>query len=207
MEDAERLLNQYTADMNEAELYLESNERLQAACLAGVAVLFNCLKNNSRHLPTGPLRQLYTADFDEDQVWEELQLVNEPALLSVSRVVSGMKTDLQQLLVVAAAEEECVLEENEVGMGERETSRTEDDGMICELFVCVCVTSTSDVTEQKMKMKGRVMVGGRVRGRVRVRRGRGRVRRRRGRGRRIVKSIRGRRLTMISLVILLWSST
>jgi hypothetical protein len=73
-EDAKRFLSVFRKELSQPEFYA---------------------KRSGGALPTGPLQQLYTADFDEDQVWEEVQLTNEPAVSSLCDVVGGMEAGLQ----------------------------------------------------------------------------------------------------------------
>lgn len=90
-EVAERLLESFKEELNEPERYLDPSEALRAGCLAGVECLFGCLKRScGGSLPTGPLERLYTEHFDEEQVWEEVQLANEPALRRLHHVVGRM---------------------------------------------------------------------------------------------------------------------
>ena len=123
-EDAKRFLSVFRKELSQPELYLEPSNALKAKCLAGVKLLFTCVKQGGGGLPTGPLHQLYTADFDADQVWEELQLANEPAMNSLCGVVEGMEAGLQ--LVVA--EEEAGEEE-----GEEEGDIIEDKESVAEM--------------------------------------------------------------------------
>ena len=95
VESAKTFLNLFRAELNEAELYLEPTKTLKAECLAGVEPLFSCLRESSA--PSGPLSQLYTAGFDEDQIWEEIQLTNGPALLYLHSMVEGLRPELQLL--------------------------------------------------------------------------------------------------------------
>ena len=129
-EDAKRFLSVFRKELSQPEFYLESNEALKMKCLAGVKVLFTYAKRSGGALPTGPLQQLYTADFDEDQVWEEVQLTNEPAVSSLCDVVGGMEAGLQ--LVTAEEEGERVgKEEERVGKEEEQRigKEEEEEGM------------------------------------------------------------------------------
>ena len=105
VEDARLFLNVYKKDMSGAELYLDPSEILRAGCLKGVELLFRCLKKSGNSLSTGPLEELYTREFDEDQVWEQMQLTNEPALLSLHSTVQKLECGLR--LLVSQPEEKC----------------------------------------------------------------------------------------------------
>ena len=115
---ANRVLNKFRRELSAPELYLEPSQSLQSGCLSGVEHLFRCLRQSAGHLPVGPLQRLYTADFDEEQVWEEVQLTNEPALVSLSRVVGRLRPGMQ--LVTRKLEKEEEEEEEEEGQEEAE---------------------------------------------------------------------------------------
>lgn len=105
LENTHKFLNLFRRELSEPEYYLDPRESLRSECLVGVKLLFSCLKQSSSELPTGPLQQLYTAGFDEDQVWEEVQLVNEPAICRLSATVEGLGPGLQLLATKQAIEE------------------------------------------------------------------------------------------------------
>ena len=87
-EVGERLLSLFRRYLSEAELYLDPKDRLRANCLTAVEQLFQCLRQSGEdHVPLGPLKELYTSGFDEDQVWEELQLANDPGILWLNGMV------------------------------------------------------------------------------------------------------------------------
>lgn len=131
MEDAKRFLDLFRRELSEPEYYLEPCETLRCECLAGVKLLFSCLKLSGGALPTGPLQQVYTEGFDEDQVWEEVQLANEPALQRLCAVVEGLGAELH----LVAAQESTEEEERERGdvlssgeEGEEEVQSTGSEG-------------------------------------------------------------------------------
>ena len=115
-EVASRVLNKFSKDLSTPELYLEPRKSLVTGCLNGVEVLFRILRQSAGHLPVGPLQELYTTNFDEDQVWEEVQLTNEPALLFLSRVVERLRPGVQ---LVAGELEEVEEEEQDEEAGEQ----------------------------------------------------------------------------------------
>ena len=128
---ANRVLNKFRRDLSAPELYLEPSQSLQSGCLSGCEHLFRCLRQSAGQLPVGPLQQLYTADFDEDQVWEEVQLTNEPALVSLSRVVRRLRPGMQLVTREQEKEEEDEEEEGqeevEEDAGEVEREEEEED--------------------------------------------------------------------------------
>ena len=121
---ARSVLSSFRQDLSAAELYLEPSGSLRADCLARVTELFRCMQASAGRLAVGPLPKLYTADFDEDQVWEELQLVNEPALVSVRRAVERLQHGLQVYPRELAGEEE----KEEVGSTTHEEEQPEEEG-------------------------------------------------------------------------------
>ena len=132
-EIASRVLNKFRRKLSAPELYLEPSQSLESGCLSEVELLFRCLRQSPGNHPVGPLQQLYTADFDEDQVWEEVQLTNEPALLSLSRVVRrlrpGMRLETKEL---DEEEEDGNEEEEEEGNEEEEEEGSEEEEEVDE---------------------------------------------------------------------------
>lgn len=105
VENTKEFLNLFRRELSEPEYYLDPRDSLRSKCLVGVKLFFSCLKQISSDLPTGPLQQLYTAGFDEDQIWEEVQLVNEPAVCRLSATVEGLGPGLQLLATQQATQE------------------------------------------------------------------------------------------------------
>ena len=110
VEKTKNLLDLFKRELMDPEYYLDPRESLPSECLAGVKLLFNALKSSGSELPTGPLQQLYTAGLDEDQVWEEVQLTNEPAMRRLCAIVEGLLGSALQLLATTqAADEEDIV--------------------------------------------------------------------------------------------------
>ena len=107
----EAFLEDFEAHLSNPEDYLKPTPELRAHCLAGVKTLFdalqkrcrnpasltssdeNCQKSKAKKLnaiPTGPLPELYTEGFDIDQIWEQIQLVNEPLIGHLTKQVEKM---------------------------------------------------------------------------------------------------------------------
>ena len=121
---ARRVLTKFREDLSAPELYLEPSQSVRDDCLSAVEMLFRCLRQAAGPLPVGPLQQLYTAEFDESQVWEEVQLTNEPALAYLEHVLRGLRPGMQ--LVARDAEEEQQKEEEETEEEEREDEAEEE---------------------------------------------------------------------------------
>ena len=101
------VLAEFESSLSDPLLYLEPSSHLSEICLRGVKSTFDLCKLHGETLPTGPLTELYTEGFDNDQIWEELQLMNEPALKRLGKLVKSMSTwKNAQLLQGRACEHE-----------------------------------------------------------------------------------------------------
>ena len=114
MEDV-KFLDDFKTHLSNPEDYLNPTPELRARCLAGVKTLFDALQKRCRDgaaslpsssvvdekpqrskakklnsVPTGPLSELYVEGFDIDQIWEQLQLVNEPLIGHLMKQVKKM---------------------------------------------------------------------------------------------------------------------
>lgn len=130
VEKTKKLLDLFRRVLREPEYYLDPRESLQSECLDGVKLLFNAIRSSGSELPTGPLQQLYTEGFDEDQVWEEVQLTNEPALRRLCATVEGLLGSALQLLATTqpADEESGVEGTEEESCDSEEVMSTHSDG-------------------------------------------------------------------------------
>ena len=76
--------------------YLQPSDELRTNCLNGVKRVFDFYKSQAARLslevPTGPLDELYTEEFDNEQIWAEIELLNEPALKSLKKQVKKAAT-------------------------------------------------------------------------------------------------------------------
>lgn len=118
MEGAQ-FLEEFEAHLSTPEDYLNPSPELRSRCLAGVKTAFDLLQKHCRAtdsrearsgaegknaarsglgVPTGPLSELYVEGFDADQIWEQIQLVNEPMLAYLSKQVEKIcHWDLKKL--------------------------------------------------------------------------------------------------------------
>lgn len=114
MEDR-KLLEDFETRLSNPEDYLNPTPELRARCLAGVKTLFDALQKRCRDavvdeksqiskakkpnaVPTGPLSELYVEGFNIDQIWEQIQLVNEPLIGHLTKQVEKMrKWDFEKL--------------------------------------------------------------------------------------------------------------
>ena len=103
--EVKQLLEEFEAHLSTPEDYLNPSAELRSRCLAGVKTIFDFLQKHCREaprnsaaegkklkasgpiVPTGPLSELYVEGFDADQIWEQIQLVNEPMLEYLSKQV------------------------------------------------------------------------------------------------------------------------
>lgn len=96
--EGRKFLEEFEAHLSTPEDYLNPSPELKSRCLAGVKTIFDFLQKHCREtrsrtegkkasVPTGPLSELYVEGFDADQIWEQIQLVNEPMLAYLSKQV------------------------------------------------------------------------------------------------------------------------
>lgn len=94
MEEERAFWEIFESTLSDPVAYLEPSARLSSVCLQGVRAVFKlCKRCGGTSISTGPLTELYTEGFDSDQVWEEVQLLNEPALRQLGRLVASMKKE------------------------------------------------------------------------------------------------------------------
>lgn len=94
--DITEFLAEFKTNLSAPESYLNPSSELSEKCLTGVKTVFDfykeCCKSSSVKIPNGPLSELYTEGFDNDQIWEEIQLMNEPVLNYVGKLLSEMES-------------------------------------------------------------------------------------------------------------------
>ena len=81
---------QFDTCLQDPVAYLDTSEELQSSCLCGVKVLFELCKKYAENslVPTGPLTELCTDGFYNDDVWEQLELLNDPALRQLTHLIN-----------------------------------------------------------------------------------------------------------------------
>lgn len=99
MTTEEKFLAEFESDLSSPESYLQPSDHLRARCLHGVKTVFDFYKkcchetlSTGLKVPTGPLTELYTDGFDNEQIWEEIELLNDPVLKSLKKHVRKMST-------------------------------------------------------------------------------------------------------------------
>ena len=97
----ERLLQQFEVHLSCPEQYLSGSNELKINCLELNQELFSHC--NSGRFPAGPLSALHTKGFDNDQVWEQIQLLNQPTMKyakkrskEIGKVTAGYSAMLPQ---------------------------------------------------------------------------------------------------------------
>ena len=74
----ERFLQEFEVNLSRPEQYLCGSDEVKKRCLVLDQELFaHC---NTGRFPTGPLNALHTKGFDNDQIWEQVQLLNQPTV-------------------------------------------------------------------------------------------------------------------------------
>ena len=108
--------------LDRPEVYLDPSDQLSSKCLDAVTELFDLYKTStggpSAVCSTGPLTQLYTEGFDNDQIWEEIQLLNAPVLKYLRKTVRKITSENTPVLVhVAPSQEEEVVSFEQLDAG------------------------------------------------------------------------------------------
>lgn len=92
----DKLLQQFEICFNSPEDYLDGSVELRNSCLNLNEELFSYCHDKTGRFPTGPLCVLHTKGFDNEQVWEQIELLNEPTIKYAKKKVkeiANMKTD------------------------------------------------------------------------------------------------------------------
>ena len=81
---------QFDTCLRDPVAYLDTTEELRSSSLRGVKLLFEFCKKYAQNslVPTGPLTELCTDGFCNDGVWEQLELLNEPALRQLTQLIN-----------------------------------------------------------------------------------------------------------------------
>ena len=89
-------LTKFKANLSSPESYLNPSPELRGKCLTGVKKVFDFYKKSCKNgcvkIPNGPLPELYTDGFDNEQIWEEIQLMNEPVLEYMGKLLKEMES-------------------------------------------------------------------------------------------------------------------
>ena len=76
----ENLLEQFEICFDSPEDYLDGSVELKSSCVDLNEELFAYCHDTTGKFPTGPLCTLHTKGFDNEQIWEQIQLLNEPTI-------------------------------------------------------------------------------------------------------------------------------
>ena len=103
MVNMQKLLQQFEVHLSRPERYLIGSDELKNKCLELNQELFSHC--NSGRFPAGPLRTLHAKRFDNDQVWEQIQLLNRPTVKyakkrrkEIGKMTSGYSAVLPQVV-------------------------------------------------------------------------------------------------------------
>ena len=90
---------QFSLCLRDPVAYLTPDEDLRASCLRGVKFVFDFCKTTADNspIPTGPLTELCTDGFCNDSVWEEVELLNEPALKQLTQLINTVGGSVELL--------------------------------------------------------------------------------------------------------------
>jgi len=120
----EKLLEQFETHLARPEQYLIGSNVLRNKCLELNQGLFGSC--NSGRFPAGPLTSLHTKGFDNDQIWEQIQLLNRPIVKYAkkrSKEIGEMATGYSALLPQVAVEND---DQSEMELLSESSYSTED---------------------------------------------------------------------------------
>ncbi|XP_017259376.1 U3 small nucleolar ribonucleoprotein protein MPP10 [Kryptolebias marmoratus] len=127
LEDCVKIINDNTA---QPENFLSLQDEVAADFTSLTKTLYDLHKSQE---PAGckssPLAQLVVDDFDEEQIWQELELQNEAVLKHFKNAIDGALAD-QTLTLLSEEEEDEEEEEEEVEEDEGEEEVTYDEKAI-----------------------------------------------------------------------------
>ena len=90
---------EFSSCLRDPVAYLDPSQDLRASCLRGVKFVFDFCKSSSDNspIPTGPLTELFTDGFCNDSIWEEVELLNEPALRQLTQLINNVTGSVELL--------------------------------------------------------------------------------------------------------------
>jgi len=105
----ESFLTDLKDELKNPESYLNPSEESRINALARLKKLFSLYQKFAREdlrrlsilggfppVSTGPLRELYTDGLDGDQVWEQIQMVNEPVVQGLTPMAAAIYKSARQ---------------------------------------------------------------------------------------------------------------
>lgn len=146
-----KFLEDFEAHLSRPEDYLDPTPELKAHCLAGVKTVFDLLQKRCRRatngrdqgtnsakakkpkttvVPSGPLQELYVDGFDLDQIWEQIQLVNEPLIAHLTKQVEKInRWDWKKLTDASekGSNKVAVSDSDTDGMDDSESDHDQED--------------------------------------------------------------------------------
>ena len=104
IENLRSVISSFQALVDNPEVYLNPSDSLSKDTAHAVKVLFDFAKRDElqggRHATTCPLQQLLVDNFDDEQIWQEIELQNEPVLSSLATEVSGLERKKRKIHVL-----------------------------------------------------------------------------------------------------------
>lgn len=96
MSAIEEFASSFEASLSDPVSYLQPSEQLKTTCVNGLKNLFDFYKSWSvdaqLNVATGPLSELYTEGFDNEQIWSQIELMNELVLKSLKKHLKRAST-------------------------------------------------------------------------------------------------------------------
>ena len=125
----DNLLQQFDVCLSSPENYLSGSVELRNSCLNLSEELFSYCHDKSGRFPTGPLCTLHTKGFDNEQVWEQIQLLNEPTIKFAKKKIKEITNMNVSQQSVDDSDKEEPLSDNEEYAEECEHHLTDDNHM------------------------------------------------------------------------------
>lgn len=127
----DNLLQQFEVCFSNPEDYLDVNVELKKGCLNLNEVLFSYCHDKTGRFPTGPLCILHTKGFDNEQIWEQIQLLNEPTVKFAKKKMKEIANMEINPAVTQSMDDgdkpEELLSDNDENDAESESERSDHD--------------------------------------------------------------------------------
>ena len=102
-------LSDFTLQLAPPASYIDPSTELRTKTLDSLKYMFDFYKKfaseelsafesrpGCKHVDTGPLSELYTEGLDQDQIWEQLELVNKPVIEALSGAAKHLSAKLER---------------------------------------------------------------------------------------------------------------
>lgn len=167
------MMEDLTEFLAKPQSFANFSEDLEAWSLDGMKKMFNFYQKFARGslqrlearggckpVGTGPLTELYTEGLDDDQIWEQIQLVNEPVINGLTPVAANLAS------MLSAGGFKLLRNNPHLGKKEKTKPPRSKLGTNCEASLCengdkADMDSDLRISEEEEEVKKKVRVGGR----------------------------------------------